>query len=80
MRGISVTLVAVLGLAVAACGQSKSEAGGDLAAKLEAVEPKPAEEGQVFVGEVTPAPLEVYTPPTEGEMAEETTEEAAPTE
>ncbi|WP_416907809.1 MAG: hypothetical protein ACMVO5_12445 [Polymorphobacter sp.] len=75
MRGISVTLVAVLGLAVAACGQSKSEAGGDLAAKLETAAPKPAEEGQVFVGEVTPAPLEVYTPPAEEEAEEETVTE-----
>jgi hypothetical protein len=67
MRGISVTLVAVLALGVAACGQTKSAAVGDLAAELESVEPKPAEEGQVFVGAVTPAPLEDYTPPADDE-------------
>lgn len=62
-------LVAVLALGAAACGQTKAEATGDLSEKLETVAPKPAEEGQVFVGEVTPAPLEVYTPPADNEEA-----------
>ncbi len=70
MRGISMTTVAVLALAVAACGQTKAEAEADLAAKSEAAIPRPAEPGDVFVGEAPPPPLADYAaPPTEADIA-----------
>lgn len=76
MRGISILAVAVLGLGVAACGQTKADAAAELAKKQDAAAPKPAEPGQAFVGEVSPEPLRDYAVPADA--ADAAAVEAAP--
>lgn len=79
MRGFSIVAVALLGLGVAACGQSRVEAAAELAANEDAATPKPAEPGQAFVGEVTPEPLQDYVVPVDP-AAEDMASEAPATE
>ncbi len=71
MRDFSMITIAVLALGVVACGQTKSQAEADLAAKEAAAVPKPAAPGAAFVGEAPPPPLATYTVPAEAAAAAE---------
>ncbi|GGI92099.1 hypothetical protein GCM10007973_30370 [Polymorphobacter multimanifer] len=70
MRGISIATIAVLALGVTACGQTKAEAEADLAAKNEGATPRPADPGDIYVGEAPPTPLaDLAAPATAADAA-----------